>query len=134
MDTSPLLPTFPLSLSVFPSVLFSSISFIFLVLTRSHLSRVHPHPQKKGGWHVAHYVICPLDQSTGGARFFSGVKKNSLKEKREKVFGEPEERVREKENDLALPPYRYGCNQPIAIRKEAFFIGAARSAGLYDKN
>lgn len=31
--------------------------------------RAHPHPHL-GGWHVAHYVICPLDQSTCGAHFF----------------------------------------------------------------
>lgn len=30
---------------------------------------VHPHPHLDG-WHVAHYVICPLDQSTCSAHFF----------------------------------------------------------------
>lgn len=39
-----------------------------------------PTPKRAGGWHVAHYVICPLDQSTGGAHFFPAW----AKKKREK--------------------------------------------------
>lgn len=39
--------------------------------TRSARGRC-PHQNRRGadGWHVAHYVICPLDQSTCGAHFF----------------------------------------------------------------
>lgn len=48
---------------------------------------------KAGGWHVAHYVICPLDQSTGGAHFFPASKK---KEERAK---EIEKRKRAHEED-----------------------------------
>lgn len=48
---------------------------------------------KAGGWHVAHYVICPLDQSTGGAHFFPALKK---KEERAK---EIEKRKRAHEED-----------------------------------
>jgi len=36
---------------------------------------------KAGGWHVAHYVICPLDQSTGGAHFFPASKKKEERAK-----------------------------------------------------
>lgn len=39
-----------------------------------------PTPKRAGGWHVAHYVICPLDQSTGGAHFFPAwAKKNAAR-------------------------------------------------------
>lgn len=70
-----------------------------------------------GGWHVAHYVICPLDQSTGGANFFPRIgKKTRRKRKRYPARRAP-----------ALP--RTGG--PIAIRKEAFFMGAARSLSPY---
>lgn len=39
---------------------------------------------KAGGWHVAHYVICPLDQSTGGAHFFPALKKKGGKGERDR--------------------------------------------------
>lgn len=39
---------------------------------------------KAGGWHVAHYVICPLDQSTGGAHFFPASKKKGGKGERDR--------------------------------------------------
>lgn len=40
-----------------------------------------PTPKRAGGWHVAHYVICPLDQSTGGAHFFPASKKKTVEAK-----------------------------------------------------
>lgn len=110
---------------------------------------------KAGGWHVAHYVICPLDQSTGGAHFFPASKKKRRKgrkrqrntRERTRRTGRESEDARRKETPTAggrprgeggererfgiTPEARCG---PIAIRKEAFFMGAARSAGLCDKN
>jgi len=41
---------------------------------------------KAGGWHVAHYVICPLDQSTGGAHFFPALKKKEERAKETEGF------------------------------------------------
>ncbi|KAL0120898.1 hypothetical protein PUN28_008528 [Cardiocondyla obscurior] len=52
---------------------------------------------KAGGWHVAHYVICPLDQSTGGAHFFPALKK---KEERAKEI-EKRKRAHEKDGKSA---------------------------------
>lgn len=109
---------------------------------------------KAGGWHVAHYVICPLDQSTGGAHFFPASKKKEERAKEieehkraheedgKRSGGRASERdadgrrqaardERERERFGITPEARCG---PIAIRKEAFFMGAARSAGLCDKN
>lgn len=109
---------------------------------------------KAGGWHVAHYVICPLDQSTGGAHFFPALKKKEERakeiEKRKRVHEEDGKRTggcvserdangggqargeEEKRKQFGITP-EARCG-PIAIRKEAFFMGAARSAGLCDKN
>lgn len=63
------------------------------------------HPQHPSGWHVAHYVICPLDQSTGSAHFFPALENK-------------------KGARRAASPGITPCRGPIAIRKEAFFMGA----------
>lgn len=96
-----------------------------------------PHQRWRGadGWHVAHYVICPLDQSTCGAHFFPASERKKGRTKKcasgiTPVAADQSPYV--KRHFLWAPPRAHPL--PRSSLFNSFSLPRGRPLGLCDKN